>query len=412
MQYLSILMVFLIQGIKNFSRAIITLILFFLFIISIQYYHTEIYQKQPSLPFSGNYFYNPYQSNMANPIKANFHAHSTAHFKITNGAQSPGEIFKAYTDSGYQVASLSNYQLITHNPLKEHYIPVYEHGYNISKYHQLIINAKRVSFFDFVLFQNHHQKQQILKRLKTNDNLVALAHPALNNSVTSNDLKYLRGYDLMEVYTSYSPISRLWDAALSAGYPIWLLANDDTHNIYKPNDAFRRWNRIYSSENTKDGIVDALAKGCHYGVSNICSSNDINWLVSCTVVNGLVKVYFRHPADSIRFITDNGIVSKHIIKASEAEYSMLPSDTYVRIDAYTATESIILNPVIRYNGKKLKDNLDFPPVDLFQTAMFRFLVLIVNTMLLLMVLAVNGKIKIVGKFPGVVVNVGRWKLAF
>lgn len=404
-------MVLLIQGIKSISRIIITLVLLLLFIISIQYYHTEIYKKQPSLPFSGNHFYNPYQDYLPNPVKANFHAHSTTHFKITNGAQSPVEIFKAYTDSGYQVASLSNYQSITNNPLTENYIPVYEHGFSISKYHQLIINAKSVSFFDFVLFQNHHQKQQILKRLKTNNNLVALAHPALNNAVTSNDLKYLRGYDLMEVYTGYSPTSRLWDAALSAGYPIWLLANDDTHNIYKPNDAFRRWNRIYSNESTKNGIVGALAKGCHYGVSNTGSANDINRLDSCTVNNGLVKVYFRQTADSIRFITDNGIVSKHIIKASEAEYSMLTTNTYVRIDAYTATESIILNPVIRYNGKKLRDNLDFPPVDLFKTALYRFLVLIVNTIIVIIILALNGKIRLVGKFPRVVVNVGRWKLA-
>ena len=66
-------------------------------------------------------------------------------------------------------------------------MPLYEHGYNITKEHQLAIGARRVEWLDFPIWTWLHQKQFILNRVAQTSDLVAINHPAhgVHRAVTS-----------------------------------------------------------------------------------------------------------------------------------------------------------------------------------------------------------------------------------
>ncbi|MEJ2217622.1 MAG: hypothetical protein P8099_13515 [Gemmatimonadota bacterium] len=140
----------------------------------------------PPRPFSGPELKNPYAGANGRWWKANFHAHSEAWDGITNGHQPPAEVLRAYHEMGYDIAAVSNYQSIygagRQDPV---FIPVYEHGYNIRKVHELVIGAKRVTWLDFPLDQDLSDKQFMLDRLDAAGGIVAIAHPWLRNGYTT-----------------------------------------------------------------------------------------------------------------------------------------------------------------------------------------------------------------------------------
>jgi hypothetical protein len=342
--------------------------------------------------FNGNYFYNPYSNYYPKPIKANFHAHSQVHLGLTNGSQPAEELLSHYQNNGYDIISLSNYQKISLSPQNSNYIPVYEHGYSIRKSHQLIINASSVSYFDFPVFQSYHHKQQVLKKLKNESSLIAIAHPLLRDGYNYNDFKYLKGYNLIEVFNNRKAYTSVWDEALSNGYLVWLIANDDTHDIRRTDHTFVSWTRIGVPDNSKSKVLHALSVGCHYGVRNT-DNKENNKLDSCKLNGDTITVYFNTIAQSIAFISDGGVKQQVVDSAKCASYAIKPTDTYVRIEARSHNEIICLNPIVRYDGTNLPFAASFPKVDIVKTVLFRFMVLIVNSITLILFLALYPKLR-------------------
>ncbi len=375
---------------KKIGIIILTILLSISFLISLQYYNTEIFNKELNTPFSGNYLYNPYKDFSGATLKANFHAHSVAWLKLTNGAQEPSEIYKHYKDNGYDLISLSNYHKITRDHSASIYIPVYEHGYNIKKSHQLVLNAEKVNFFDFSAFQNYHNKQLMLKKLMRDSSMIVLAHPNLMEGYTQEEMRYLRGYQFIEVFNNYRTSLNIWDAALSSGYPAWLIANDDTHDISNPDLSLNNWNRIGDASKTKNGVLAALKKGCHYSVRNK-SHKEVNYLDSCIVDGNNIKVYFKQKTDSVQFISDNGEIRQKSDNLSSDSYTISLSDSYVRIEAYTGEEIIALNPIIRYNGISLSKNNLLPTVNLTKTILYRTLVFSLSLLHLFIIMILHRK---------------------
>src|SRR5262249_29188256 len=158
-------------------------------------------------PFHGDQFCNPYASATAAWKRANFHAHGLAWLGLSSAAQTDDEVVAAYLRSGYDVAAISNYQKITDSGT----IPVYEHGFNVGKQHQLATGARRVAWFDFPFWQSIHQKQYVLDRVARSAELVAIAHPAANRHAYSDDeLRRLAGYQLLEVVNGKFTAERSW----------------------------------------------------------------------------------------------------------------------------------------------------------------------------------------------------------
>jgi hypothetical protein len=198
--------------------------------VVVLYAWTPIYSFPEATTFSGTRLWNPYAGFQGRWQRANFHAHGRAWVGLTNGEQSDADVAARYRNLGYSVPGVSDYQWIA----AQHGIatlPIYEHGYNITKQHQLAIGADRVEWLDFPLWQSLSQQQFVIDRVKHKTALVALAHPATRDAYTVDDVRQLAGYDLIEIVNGPFAVLDIWDAALSAGRPVWALANDDTHDL-------------------------------------------------------------------------------------------------------------------------------------------------------------------------------------
>src|SRR5690348_9985925 len=104
-----------------------------------QYLFCPSFNFNASAPFSGKFFYNPYDSLRTDRwIKCNFHAHSNAWHGLTHGRGTAIDVYHKYDSMHYAIHCVSDYQSINktyaHLP---HFIPAYEHGYNFGKTHQL-----------------------------------------------------------------------------------------------------------------------------------------------------------------------------------------------------------------------------------------------------------------------------------
>ena len=118
--------------------------------------------------------------------------------------------------------------------------PLYEHGYNIGKHHQLAIGARKVDWFDFPIWQSRSHLQFIINRVAATADLVAIVHPESRNAYDDADLHELTGYHLIEVFNGKFPHDAAWDAALSSGRAVWGIGNDDNHDLDEPRAARRR----------------------------------------------------------------------------------------------------------------------------------------------------------------------------
>src|SRR5262245_10437388 len=119
-------------------------------VVAFPYLRAPLYRFSDPTVFAGSAFLNPYAASHGPWIRANFHAHGRAWNGFTNGRQSADEIVEAYHNLGYGVAGVSDYQHIAALD-GVNTIPIYEHGYNLGKRHQLAIGARSVEWLDFPL---------------------------------------------------------------------------------------------------------------------------------------------------------------------------------------------------------------------------------------------------------------------
>jgi len=333
------------------AKLFIVTILSILFIASLFYLPTSFFDFPDTKPFLGHYIYNPYQSHADNLFRANFHAHSKAWKGITDGNDTEQELFDAYTQHGYDIASISNYHSISKyaQSRTDLYIPAYEHGYNILKSHYLVINAEDVSYFDFPLFQTTSHQQKVIHQIQKKNKYIAIAHPRFGGGRTFENMHHLVGYDFTEVLNHYRVSDDFWDEGLSAGKLSWVLGNDDIHNV-TTDPSFKMWNMIYSANRHPDSIMINMKRGCHYAVQSYNGKSD-NTFLSCNKINdSTFYLKFLNAADSIQWIGQGGLVKKTIIQSDSSTYTFVPADTYIRAVAFNGNSRILLNPLLRYDG--------------------------------------------------------------
>ena len=384
----------MIKLLRMLLKSLALIILIPLFFISLQYFNGVIYEFGRNEPFQGNAIYNPYEEFKGEWLRGNFHCHSLAWGGITNGNQPPREVYEHYYQNGYDVLGLSNYQQISAPYPGEIYMPTYEHGVNIKQNHHIVINSSKPSFADFFLWQNAHQKQWVIKKLRDHGGMIAIAHPGIRHAFTEDDMWKIRGYDLIEVLNHYKKSFSIWDAALSSGVLCWLMANDDSHNISKENETCVHWTMIGADERNRSSILAAMRKGRHYGVDNRKKHINSNYLDSAKVIGNTVHVYFQKPADEITFIGDHGIKRKTLHHSQRASYMFAPEDTYIRVKAKTNHATLYLNPFLRYDGNTLPTQSAIPPVNIFYTILYRIQVMLVSSLLLMFIFILTGALKL------------------
>lgn len=115
---------------------------------------SAVYVFQKPAPFSGPDIFNPYR-NLDTAYcwkKANFHVHTRVKGPLNECEYWPEETYEALDKLGYDIVTFSNHNEITKFASDPEYqVNVYEHGYNLFKYHKLVFGSEKVNLFDNIL---------------------------------------------------------------------------------------------------------------------------------------------------------------------------------------------------------------------------------------------------------------------
>jgi hypothetical protein len=367
----------IIRGFLYFLALILSVELIF-------YFTTPVYDFPPPAPFGGDKIFNPYKGmDSTKWLKANFHFHTRAWSGLTSGRKNSDSAFwSTYRNMGYDVPCISNYQSISKfNKDSAFYIPVYEHGFGIRKKHQLCIGAEEVLWLDYSIYQNLNHKQHIIDRLHDQCKIVALAHPDWEKGYSLNDMMFLSNYDLIEVLDQNWRSVEQWDAALSSGHPVYIVGDDDAHDIYDTYQIGRCCTFINAASNHSADVLRSLKEGNAFGADvymydkssfdeKAAQAKLIPRLDRVEVIGDTLHVAVSSVAMSIEFIGQGGVIKKTVNNTKTASYRILPEDTYIRTVIIFATNfqapgtKFYLNPVFRYNGEKpsnaLRAEFNFP----------------------------------------------------
>ncbi len=369
---------------RIFIKLFISLLTLVLFGCSLFYINTTIYNFPDKQEFKGDFLFNPYENLPDSSYKANFHAHSIAWEKVTNGHNTEKDLFDGYSDRAYDIIGISNYHKISTyaKSRSDLYVPVYEHGYNVFKSHYLAINSPKVSSFDYPLYQLASHKQKIIHNIQENGALIAMAHPKFAGGRSFSDMEQLVGYNFTEVLNHYRISDVYWDKALSAGRLTWVMGNDDTHDLVKE-ATFRIWNIIHSSKRNSDSIMQSMSEGKSYAIWSINQDCD-NLLNECSLNEQTLHIKLDNQADSILIIGQGGKVLQTSFNTDNVSYLIKKEDPYVRTVAYNTNSHIYLNPIVRYDGKNvpLSANVEVE-TSFILTWLFRICMTIFSILLLL-----------------------------
>lgn len=352
---------------KRFLRpALKGLLGFFIFLFFLPFLISPIYNFPEPKPFAGDKIWNPYQNiDSANWHKGNFQIQSLAWGGLTDGSKNPTDsIVALYDKLQYDVIGISDYMKInTYLQGQPNYIPIYEHGYNIRKTHQVSIGAKKVFWLDFPLYQTTSQKQFIINQLQPKTDLLAIVHPAFSlEGYSHNDLKYLVNYDLLEALNHQLYSISHWDAALSNGHAKYILANDDAHDISNPFLVGVVATFINAPTNNAADIIAALRAGKSYGylpytpdydnyTKKVKRLKDFPTLLSAQLTENNYELVVDKKAFKIDFIGQDGKIKKTVKNSTKASYLFLPEDSYIRVEIdFDQGEKMFLNPIFRYSG--------------------------------------------------------------
>jgi hypothetical protein len=329
-----------------------------------QYIFCPVYEFKEPQVFTGDSVYNPYVNfNSSNYYRANFHSHSNFGLGVTNGKGVSKDIWTTYDKLGYTFHSISQYQYIDHyNDSNSSFISAYEHGYNIKKSHQLVLGATSVEWKDYIFPQTLNNKQELLSRLaKDTGNVIILNHPDLRTGYEKQDLKYLHYYDCMEVLNPSAISISHWDTALSSGNRVFVVANDDVHDIFNENQVGRFCTLVSAPNKFSREALNSLKKGTciamwvPYSQGETLEKKKRKFdesriaLKNLAVQNDSMEVVFSEVVKNVEVYGQNGIKVFSDSNIQKLKIAFTKSSTYFRTE-YTTSDGIkyFLNPIIRY----------------------------------------------------------------
>ncbi|MBC8046467.1 MAG: hypothetical protein H7Y00_06705 [Fimbriimonadaceae bacterium] len=364
--------------IRKITSIITRIFLFFILFFTLPYYKTVIFNFPAEEKFNGPSWYNSYAILPDTIQKVNLHTHAKAWLGLTNGKNSTDSIIAAYTKMNYDLVAISNYQKIEPQHTDQlNYISAYEHGYNIRKTHFNVFGTDKVKFFDYPYYLNTSQKQQVINMLQEESKFISINHPVLTNGFTTKDAQQLCNYHLMEVWNLFGKSEGHWDAALSSGHPVFLLANDDSHSLEK--GSFRMWNMIYASSANADSIASALLQGKSYGVWNKAGINGSVPKMNFTmdIENDTLHFSSAIKFDSIYVIADNGKIILKRTDTNSISGFISSENSYARIKLFAENYQILFNPLMRYDGNDLFTQYKkTPEINWLQSVLFKMAVFI------------------------------------
>lgn len=367
--------------IKTTLKSLLYIILGFVTLVTLTSIFVPFYSFDEPEPFQGDYLHNPYQDmNPNNWIQANFHAHTRQYGGLTNGRVNTNEMVDSvYTSLGFNHVGLSDYNKINYyDSANPSYIPAYEHGYGIFKIHQLCIGAEKVRRLDFFAFQNLNMKQHTLNRLEKQTRLAIPAHPSfVKKGYLVEDMKYLSNYKLMEVLNGFRISTVHWDTALSNGHLVYLIGNDDSHDVTDVTDVATRFTMINSPENEAEQLLTSLENGNAYAVDFPIDRKEtleqkikrlkknLPYITQVELKGDTLLIAADKNISKIRFIGQNGKELDTQKNIETACYVIQPEDNYVRTELrFKDGTTLYLNPITRHDNnnivKQRLDHINYP----------------------------------------------------
>jgi hypothetical protein len=360
-----------VKIIKIIGKIFLGIFVLILVALVLQYVVNPKYDFPEPQAFHGEYIYNPYRGIDSSKWEmGNFHVHTRAYYGVTNGKVNSNKYLDSlYRYFGYGVIGISDYEKINRyeNPNKW-FVPEYEHGYTYYKTHQLVLNASKVSWLDYFFYQTLNNKQFIINQLKKDPNVIlTIPHPFLRQAYTFEEFRRLSNYECLEICNNERVATVFYDTILSAGRPVFLMADDDAHDLTKIKEGIHSFNLI-NTDLVKDSILRAIKTGRLVGVNFNVSSFKTNEekkealqklpeILSLSLIKDTISVKFSNMVKSIKFIGQNGLEMKKTTNSSEGSYFFKKEDTYIRTEIECLDGTIYyLNPFFRYNGIQLTDN--------------------------------------------------------
>jgi hypothetical protein len=175
------------------------------------------------------------------------------------------------------------------------------------------------------------------------------------------NLKYLGNYELLEIANHDRLFQSYYDTILSEGHPVFLIADDDSHEMDNIKEICSSFNLI-NTDLVRDSVLKSIRTGRSVGVKFNLSSFKTNQekkaallklprISSITFKNDSLSVSLSKEVRTIKFIGQHGREKRRIENCSTGTYLFSASDTYIRteIEGYDGT-IYFLNPFFRYNG--------------------------------------------------------------
>ena len=367
---------------KKILKYLLYLIIAFVGLLIAMNIFVPVYIYDEPVPFHGDYLLNPYQDIDSTYWKCcNFHGHTRQYGGVTNGRNNGNAVYDSmYRLFGYDHVGISDYNKVNpyENGKDPGYIPGYEHGYNVWKTHQVCLGTKKVRRIDYFFYQTLSHKQHMLNKLSEQNRVVAVAHPSfVDGSYNVRDMKYLSNYKILEVLNGFVNSPEHWDMALSNGHLVYLIADDDTHDVLKVNDIALRITYLNAENNAADELYDALLAGKAVGIDFDLDrqevmdhkverfKRDIPYLYSARLDSVDFYVSVSKPIRKADFIGQGGTILKEEECKKEDTvtnvfYSIQPSDQYVRtVLTFFDGTTMWLNPVTRHDSEVIvKQRLD------------------------------------------------------
>ena len=367
---------------KKVVKYLLYLFLAFIAFLLAMNLFVPVYVFDEPQPFHGDYLLNPYQDIDSTYWKCcNFHGHTRQYGGVTNGRNNGNAVYDSmYRMFDYDHVGISDYNKVNgyEDGKDPGFIPGYEHGYNIWKIHQVCLGTKKVRRIDYFFFQTLSHKQHMLNRLAAQNKVVAVAHPSfVDGSYNVRDMKYLSNYNVLEVLNGFVNSPEHWDRALSNGHLVYLIADDDTHDVLKVNDIALRITYLNAKDNDANQLYDALLAGKAVGIDFDLNrqekmddkvarfKRDIPYLNSAKLNADNFTVSVTKPIKNVKFIRQNGVIvqdDNHHKNDSvyQASYAIQPTDEYIRTVLTFFDGTIMwLNPVTRHEDAQItKQRLD------------------------------------------------------
>jgi len=376
-----------VKLLKIISKFIAVACIIILSLFILQFVVNTKYSFSEPHPFNGEFIYNPYRNIDYNKWRrAGFHSHThkfvARQKKSFRIARILDSLYKCYD---YNIIGISDYQSINRfENGNKWFVPVYEHGYQYYKNHQLVLNSNKVNWLDFPFPQTLSNKQEVLNQLrKDGGSLVTIVHPIYRKAYSNDDLKYLGNYNCLEIANHDGVFTSSYDTILSHGHPVFIMADDDAHELSNINDISSSFNLV-NSDLVKDSVLKALALGKSIGIKfNISSfqtcEEKLTALQKLPEINRItfnddtLSIRLNMPVKAIKFIGQSGKVRKIITDNSKGSCFFSRQDTYLRTEIECYGGSVyFLNPLFRYDGIQFTDYA--PVLDTFKTWSLRSVV--------------------------------------